>query len=125
MRVYLTLVRRELSGYFSSFSGYVVIASVLFLLGLSFNDILSKLNTEATEVPPKKPPRALLPSSDPCSGSRRRILERDEEKRRATRRFVLSLSMCAWLDPKLTPRCDGRSTPSSATRWTRTRPRAS
>jgi ABC-2 type transport system permease protein len=51
MRVYLTLVRRELSGYFSSFSGYVVIASVLFLLGLSFNDILSKLNTEATEVP--------------------------------------------------------------------------
>jgi ABC-2 type transport system permease protein len=51
MRVYLTLVRRELSGYFASFAGYVVIAAVLFLLGLSFNDIISKLNTEATEIP--------------------------------------------------------------------------
>jgi ABC-2 type transport system permease protein len=40
-----------LGGYFASFAGYVVIASVLFLLGLSFNDILSKLNTEPTEMP--------------------------------------------------------------------------
>lgn len=50
MRVFLTLLRRELSGYFSSFSGYVIIAAVLFLLGLSFNDILSKLD-EPTEMP--------------------------------------------------------------------------
>lgn len=50
MRIYLALVRRELSGYFSSFSGYAIIAAVLFLLGLSFNDILSKLDTP-TEMP--------------------------------------------------------------------------
>ena len=29
----------------------MVIAAVLFLLGLSFNDILTKLNTEPTEMP--------------------------------------------------------------------------
>ncbi len=51
MQKYLTLTRRELGGYFGSFAGYVVIASVLFLLGLSFNDILSKLNTQPTEMP--------------------------------------------------------------------------
>jgi ABC-2 type transport system permease protein len=51
MQKYLTLTRRELGSYFGSFAGYIVIASVLFLLGLSFNDILSKLNTEATEMP--------------------------------------------------------------------------
>ena len=45
MRVYLTLLRRELSGYFTSFSGYIIIAAVLFLLGLSFNDLLSKLDS--------------------------------------------------------------------------------
>lgn len=44
MQIYLSLLRRELSGYFNSFSGYVIIAAVLFLLGLSFNDILSKLD---------------------------------------------------------------------------------
>lgn len=51
MQTYLTLVRRELSGYFVSFSGYVIIAVVLFLLGLSFSDILFKLNGEATDAP--------------------------------------------------------------------------
>jgi ABC-2 type transport system permease protein len=50
MQIYLTLVWRELSGYFNSLMGYVVIAAVLFLLGLSFNDILSKLDTP-TEMP--------------------------------------------------------------------------
>lgn len=50
MGIYLTLVRRELGGYFSSIAGYVIIAAVLFLLGLSFNDILSKLD-EPTEIP--------------------------------------------------------------------------
>jgi ABC-2 type transport system permease protein len=47
---YLTLVRRELGGYFGTFSGYVVIAAVLFLLGLSFMDILARLTTP-TEMP--------------------------------------------------------------------------
>ena len=50
MGIYLTLVRRELGGYFNSIAGYVIIAAVLFLLGLSFNDILSKLD-EPTEIP--------------------------------------------------------------------------
>ena len=50
MQIYLTLVRRELGGYFNSFAGYVIIAAVLFLLGLSFNDILSKLDTPS-EMP--------------------------------------------------------------------------
>jgi ABC-2 type transport system permease protein len=51
MQVYLTLVRRELSGYFASLTGYMVIAVVLLLLGLSFNDMLVKLNVEATDAP--------------------------------------------------------------------------
>jgi ABC-2 type transport system permease protein len=50
MQVYWTLLRRELGGYFSTFSGYIIIAAVLFLLGLSFNDILVKL-AEPTEAP--------------------------------------------------------------------------
>ena len=51
MQKYLTLVRRELSGYFASLSGYVIIAAVLFLLGLTFSEILYDLNREATEMP--------------------------------------------------------------------------
>jgi ABC-2 type transport system permease protein len=51
MQKFLTLVRRELSSYFSSFAGYVIIAAVLFLLGLSFNDLLFKLNQEPTDIP--------------------------------------------------------------------------
>jgi len=50
MQVFVTLLRRELGGYFSSYAGYVIMAAVLFLLGLSFNDILSKLTTP-TDVP--------------------------------------------------------------------------
>jgi len=50
MQRYFTLVRRELGGYFASYSGYVVIAAVLFLLGLSFSDILAKLDTP-TDAP--------------------------------------------------------------------------
>jgi ABC-2 type transport system permease protein len=51
MQVYLTLLRRELSGYFASVTGYFVIATVLLLLGLSFSDMLGKLNNEATDAP--------------------------------------------------------------------------
>lgn len=51
MQTYLTLVRREVGSYFGSFSGYVIIAVVLFLLGLSFSDILFKLNAEPTDLP--------------------------------------------------------------------------
>lgn len=51
MQAYLTLVRRELSSYFASIAGYVIIAAVLFLLGISFSDMLPKLNAEPTEMP--------------------------------------------------------------------------
>jgi ABC-2 type transport system permease protein len=46
MRAYLTLVRRELGGFFVSMTGYVIIAFVLLLLGLSFTDMLAKLNDD-------------------------------------------------------------------------------
>src|SRR5207245_7476711 len=46
MRAYLTLVRRELGGFFVSLTGYAVIASVLLLLGLSFTGMLSALNDD-------------------------------------------------------------------------------
>ena len=51
MRAYLTLVRRELGGFFVSLTGYVIIASVLLLLGISFTDILGRLNDNPTDVP--------------------------------------------------------------------------
>ena len=44
MLAFRTLVRRELSSHFLSPAGYVVIATVLLLLGFSFVDVLSKLN---------------------------------------------------------------------------------
>ena len=34
MRVYFTLMRRELSAYFASMTGYVVIAATAFLVGM-------------------------------------------------------------------------------------------
>ena len=43
MRAYWTLVRRELSGYFFSMNGYVIIAAAMFLLGLSFVDLLKQI----------------------------------------------------------------------------------
>lgn len=46
MRVYWTLVRRELGGYFNSILGYVIIAAALFLMGLSFVVMLGNLRSE-------------------------------------------------------------------------------
>jgi len=51
MRTWWTLVRRELSGYFVSWTGYVVIAVVVFLLGLSFAITLQILNAGETDRP--------------------------------------------------------------------------
>lgn len=51
MQAYWTLVRRELGGYFASFTGYVTAAAVLFLLGLSFTEMLERLNTEPSATP--------------------------------------------------------------------------
>lgn len=51
MQAFVTLVRRELGGYFISWTGYVLITSVLLLLGLSFLDIFAKLSSQPTEAP--------------------------------------------------------------------------
>jgi ABC-2 type transport system permease protein len=51
MRVWWTLVRRELGSYFVSWTGYVVIAVVVFLFGLCFSLLLQALNAEKTEQP--------------------------------------------------------------------------
>jgi len=51
MRTWATLVRRELGSYFVSWTGYIVIAVVVFLFGLCFSLLLQALNTEKTEQP--------------------------------------------------------------------------
>lgn len=51
MHAYWTLVRRELSGYFLSWIGYVVMAAVLWLIGLSFVNLLEALNHEPSDLP--------------------------------------------------------------------------
>ena len=51
MQAYLTLVRRELGAFFASLTGYVIIASVLLLLGFSFTDVVEKLNATPTNAP--------------------------------------------------------------------------
>ena len=51
MLAFVTLVRRELGSHFLSMTGYVIIATVLLLLGLSFMDILAKLNNTPVDRP--------------------------------------------------------------------------
>jgi ABC-2 type transport system permease protein len=51
MRVFLTLVRRELGGYFASLTGYLIIAMVALLVGLSFTVLLEALTKEAYSMP--------------------------------------------------------------------------
>lgn len=51
MQAYLAVVHRELVSYFASLTGYIIIGAVLFLLGLSFADLLEKLNLEPTDIP--------------------------------------------------------------------------
>jgi ABC-2 type transport system permease protein len=51
MQAYRTLVRRELGSHFVSWTGYVVIAAVLFLLGFCFVNLIQALNTQPTEQP--------------------------------------------------------------------------
>jgi len=51
MRVYFTLVRRELGGYFVSMTGYVLISATLLLLGASFALLTKLLNTDPSDVP--------------------------------------------------------------------------
>ena len=51
MQAFRTLVRRELGSHFLSLTGYVVVATVLLLLGFSFIDVLSKLNGTPIDNP--------------------------------------------------------------------------
>ena len=51
MQAYWALVRRELGSQFFSWAGYVVIAVVLFLLGLSSVDLIDRLNGGAIDQP--------------------------------------------------------------------------
>lgn len=51
MQPFFTLVRRELGSHFLSLTGYVIIATVLLLLGLGLNDIVTKLNGVPIEAP--------------------------------------------------------------------------
>jgi ABC-2 type transport system permease protein len=51
MQAFWTLTRRELGAQFLSLTGYVVMTTVLLLLGFSFMDILSKLNGIPIDAP--------------------------------------------------------------------------
>lgn len=51
MRAYWTLVKRELGGFFYSWTGYVVMAAVLLLLGFSFANLIIVLNNQPTAQP--------------------------------------------------------------------------
>ena len=51
MQAYCTLIRRELGSHFYSWTGYIVIACVVFLLGNSFNNLIVALNSEPTDRP--------------------------------------------------------------------------
>lgn len=51
MRVFWTLMRRELTGFFSSITGYVIIAAAAFLLGLSFVVLIINVGEDPQLVP--------------------------------------------------------------------------
>jgi ABC-2 type transport system permease protein len=50
MRVYWTLLRRELGAYFASLTGYVVIAAAAFLVGMSFMHLVAAVQREALPI---------------------------------------------------------------------------
>jgi ABC-2 type transport system permease protein len=51
MSIYLTLARRELAALFLSVTGYIIIAAVTLLVGLSFVVLLANLGTDPTPMP--------------------------------------------------------------------------
>lgn len=51
MQGFVTLVRREIGGYFNSLTGYVVLAVVLLLIGMSFAEIVAGLNGQPSTLP--------------------------------------------------------------------------
>ena len=51
MKIFWTLVRRELAAFFCSITGYVIIAAVTLLIGLSFVVLMTKLGTDPFPMP--------------------------------------------------------------------------
>ncbi len=51
MRIYLTLLRRELGAFFLSITGYVIIASVTLLNSLSFVVLMTNLGSDPSPMP--------------------------------------------------------------------------
>jgi gliding motility-associated transport system permease protein len=51
MSIFLTLLRRELSVFFLSATGYVIIAAATFLIGLSFVNLIAALGGESSPMP--------------------------------------------------------------------------
>ena len=51
MQAYCTLTKRELGGYFLSFTGYVILAAAMFLLGMSFVVLLRNVGSAPTPMP--------------------------------------------------------------------------
>jgi len=51
MRIFLTLLRRELAAFFLSITGYVIIAATTFLIGLSFWSLIATIGNEPSPMP--------------------------------------------------------------------------
>jgi gliding motility-associated transport system permease protein len=51
MKTFLTLLRRELAAFFFSVTGYVIIAAVAFLIGLSFVELIIGLGNDSSPAP--------------------------------------------------------------------------
>jgi ABC-2 type transport system permease protein len=51
MRIFLTLMRRELAAFFLSLTGYVIIAAAAFLIGLSFVVLVTNLGSDPSPMP--------------------------------------------------------------------------
>jgi ABC-2 type transport system permease protein len=51
MKIFLTLTRRELGAFFCSLTGYVIIAAVTFLVGLSFVMLMRNLGSDPFSMP--------------------------------------------------------------------------
>ncbi|MGA3267598.1 MAG: ABC transporter permease [Verrucomicrobiota bacterium] len=51
MKLFLTLLRRELAGYFCSVTGYVIIAAATFLNGLALVVLMFTLGSDASPMP--------------------------------------------------------------------------
>ncbi len=51
MRVWWTLMRRELAGYYLSFTGYLIAGAAAFMMGFSFDVLLLQLEQKPTPMP--------------------------------------------------------------------------